>query len=109
MGRVDKRAPVTIEEDVAADFARMGARVEVDAEDLSADTFDVWEENWASVCAFLDCQTQWRVAGFGGSKMLGLDYTAVDVVLRRTGADDGVFADLMVMEAAALKAFGEQD
>lgn len=49
-------------------------------------------------------QTQWR-HGFGGP--VGLDYTAVDVALRRfrIADDDGeVFAGLQVMEFAALKA-----
>jgi hypothetical protein len=63
--------------------------------------------NWTSVKAFLDCQTQWRAAlGLGGLVWLGLDYAGLDVVLRRTGAD-AAFADIRVMEAAALEVFDE--
>lgn len=68
-------------------------------------------DNWLSVCAFLACETQWRaIAGMmGGLVWLGLDYSAVDVVLRRLGFDDpdSVFADLQVMEDAALAVFAE--
>ncbi|MDR5655410.1 DUF1799 domain-containing protein [Ruixingdingia sedimenti] len=64
--------------------------------------------NWSSVCAFLACETQWRaVATLAGVIWLGLDYPAVDVVLRRQGAPDAVFADLQIMEAAALEVFAE--
>jgi hypothetical protein len=38
---------------------------------------------------------------------IGLDYVAVDVVLRRMGLGDEVFADLQVMERAALDVFAE--
>ena len=50
-------------------------------------------------------QTQWRVSGMGGA--VGLDYQAVDVVMRRLRIEDGdgeLFAGLQVMEIAALKA-----
>lgn len=64
--------------------------------------FDVWPENWPTVEAFLKCQTQWVVAGMGG--VIGLNYVAVDVVLRRYNLDDPeIFAGIQVMEAAALK------
>ena len=44
-----------------------------------------------------------------GTAWLGLDYTAVDVVLRRAAVEhpEEVFADLMDMEAEALTAFAE--
>lgn len=74
--------------------------------------------NWKSVCAFLACETQWRAVPMTVGNMaaiatsvvwLGLDYAAVDVVLRHTaeGLDAEVFADLRVMERAALDAFAE--
>lgn len=73
--------------------------------------FEVHPANWPSVCTFLACETQWRaVAGMaGGPIWLGLDYPAVDVVLRRSGAEDPdmVFADLQTMEDAALAVFAE--
>ena len=73
--------------------------------------------NWKSVCAFLACETQWRAVPMTVGNMaaiatsvvwLGLDYAAVDVVLRHTAEGDAeVFADLRVMERAALDAFAE--
>ena len=38
---------------------------------------------------------------------LGLDYAALDVVLRRNGSADHVFFDVMEMERAALAVFRE--
>ena len=52
----------------------------------------------------------WRVvAGFGFISRLGLEWPAVDVLLRRRGLGDREFEDLVVMEAAALKTFSESD
>ncbi len=84
----------------------MGLTVEVDQTETAA--FQVWAVNWESLCFFLDCETQWRVAvGPSGGQLTGLDYSAVDVVLRRRKAADEVFDDLQVMELAALAAMGE--
>ncbi len=46
-----------------------------------------------------------------GLVWLGLDYAAVDIVLRRSGTEnaDEVFGDLMLMEEAALAALWEAD
>lgn len=72
--------------------------------------------NWQSVCAFLACETQWRAVPMTVGNMaaiatsviwLGLDYSAVDVVLRRLSAALDVFADIQVMERAALDVFAE--
>ena len=73
---------------------------------VAADEIGVWPENWQSVNFFMDyCRTQWRT-GMGGST--GLDYTAVLACLRtlRLGRErtDEVFADVRVLEAAALEA-----
>jgi hypothetical protein len=64
--------------------------------------FPVLPENWPVVELFLAVQTQWRMAPMGG--VLGLDYSAVDVAIRRGGhADDAeTFAGLQVMERAAV-------
>ncbi len=93
-----------------ADFALLGATVEVD-EDDDPDAVEIWDTNWPALLAFLGCETQWRVEARGMTGVmtyLGLDYAGVDVVLRRQGADDAVFSDLRVMELAALEAFGEE-
>lgn len=80
------------------------------AERLTAEesVVDVWDVNWPSLNAFTACQTQWRVvAGMSRAFWLGLDYSAVDVVLRRRNLPDQVFEDLRVMEAEALRTFNE--
>lgn len=74
-------------------------------------TVEVWAENVASVNFFLEyCGTQWR-AGMGGAT--GLDYTAVIASLRtlRLGRErfDEVFADVRLMERAALNVMGGED
>lgn len=72
-----------------------------------ADVFEVLPVNWPAVTAFLACETQWRViGGWSGLSWLGLDYGAVEVVLRRTGSG-AAFADLQIMEDAALQVFSE--
>lgn len=94
-----------------AQFARMGVALEGSAGlPAASEAFEVMLANAGAVEAFLACETQWRVAaGMGGLTWLGLDYGAVDVVLRRTGLEDPdrVFRDLQVMESAALSVFWE--
>lgn len=68
-------------------------------------------DTWPAVTAFLASATCWRwLETRTGPIRLGLDYPAVDVVLRRrTLADpDGVFDDIQIMERAALKIFREK-
>lgn len=70
-----------------------------------AEDFEVFPENWPVVDLFLRLQTQWRFTGMGVAA--GLDYTAVDVVMRRLRIEDldgSIFAGLQVMEVAALNA-----
>lgn len=78
---------------------------------IAANEIGVWPENWQSVHFFMDyCRTQWRSGGMGGAT--GLDYTAVLACLRtmRLGREraDEVFADVRVMEAAALGAMASK-
>lgn len=66
--------------------------------------FEIEPDNWNTVQTWLHVQTQWR-HGFGGAT--GLDYTAVDVAMRRLRIEDedgGIFAGLQVMEYGALRA-----
>ena len=70
------------------------------------EVFEVMRANADALDAWLRCETQWRAisAAPGSLLWLGLDYGAVDVVLRRRKwADpDQLFEDLQVMEGAAL-------
>lgn len=103
---------MAIDDEIAAQFARMGVALDLPPAPPAAEVFEVLPPNADALDAWLSCQTQWRVAaGMGGMVWLGLDYGAVDVVLRRSrfSDPDAVFADLQVMEGAALKVLGEKD
>lgn len=69
----------------------------------------VWPDCWQAVQLFESLATQWRM-GFAGP--VGLDYAAVPAVMRLTGVPAAdrkdVFADLQIMEYAALEALSEQ-
>lgn len=69
----------------------------------------LWSCNKESWSFFGAVQTQWRV-GFGGRE--GLDYNAVEIVMQRRGIPeekrDRLFADLQVIELAALAAWSEK-
>lgn len=86
----------------------MGVHVAVPREPDEA--VKIMPTNWPSFLAFLDCSTQWRVAsGFGGLAWLGLDYTACRQVLDDIAAPAGAFADIRIMERAALPILNEVD
>jgi len=76
-------------------------------EDFEGDDFAVWPENWPVIRLFTAVQTQWRMSGMGGPT--GLDYPAVfatmDRLLRNETQErkDALFADLQVVERAALE------
>lgn len=61
----------------------------------------VLEENWEAVGLYLAVQTQWRTAGMAGQRT-GLDYNAVDSVMRRKGLGNAVFEQLQVIEREML-------
>jgi CRISPR/Cas system-associated protein Cas7 (RAMP superfamily) len=68
----------------------------------------VWEENWDTLMVFLSLSTQWRreIPAMAGQMLWhGLDYTAVESVLRLMGhwaKRQEIFESLQIMEAAAL-------
>lgn len=70
-----------------------------------ADEIPVWPENWQALEVFLACSTQWRyITGYGGVVCQGLDYPAVESILRLLKIDNGceMLNALQVMEIAAL-------
>lgn len=69
----------------------------------SQEHFEVLEENWPAVSAFLRCQTQWRTSGAGG--VVGLDYGAVQWIFTLYDVKEpcAVLDDLQVMEHVVLK------
>lgn len=66
-------------------------------------------ENWGALQVFLKCSTQWRYAGMSGLRT-GLDYQAVESVMRMTGVADtsDTFWRLQLIEDEALKALAEK-
>ncbi len=72
--------------------------------DLAAEEVEVWPENWPSALAFNSMLTQWRM-GFSGP--IGLDYTALPVVLRLQRIPhkqwSQIFEDVQIMEHEALE------
>lgn len=85
---------------------KMAGKLAQLAANMPAEELAIWPENRESVAFFREyCQTQWR-SSMGG--YTGLDYTAVLASLRtlRLGRDrrDEIFADVRVMESAALDA-----
>lgn len=88
------------------DAAAFGVALPVQ-EPEQPEPFEVWEENWPAVEMFLRVQTQWRV-GMNGP--VGLDYGAVEWLLRLYGASDprSVLEDLQIMEAAVLAAVSKR-
>ena len=73
------------------------------------DEIEIWPENLETVTAFLACQTQWQVDGMSG-QVRGLRYADVAATLEMLGVADrrAVFDGIRVMEAEALRVFGER-
>ena len=93
----------------ASELAAFGLR----PEDYDNDFVHVWPEHRQAFDVFCAMQTQWRMAGggMGGSSPTGLDYPALRVVMDLLDVPQaeqaGVFADVQVMERAALNAMSE--
>lgn len=105
----------------AREARELGAPEEIVAQIEAASDdgqFEVWEENWTTVEAFLFVSTQWRLAPYGGGLgpqmiyWVGLDYTAVRAGLEGAGiaAAPELWHGLRLMEAAARAVLnGQQD
>lgn len=81
-------------------FAKGGER--------SGGGFAIWQDNVAALEVFLACRSQWRIlAGFDRAVYLGLDYAALEVVMRLLKVPDpaAMFNDIQAMEQAALAVF----
>lgn len=79
--------------------------------DFDDDVVEIWPENARAVNAFSSVSTQWRI---GMSGPTGLDYPAVFATIDRLhrtlddDARDAIFADVQVMERAALREMGKR-
>lgn len=69
--------------------------------------FDVWPDVMAAVEVFAAMCTQWRTGQAGA---IGLDYTALPIVLRGMGRrmTPELFNDLQTMEGEALRVLTEK-
>lgn len=78
-------------------------------EDYWDDPVEVWPENWEALGLFVRLQTQWNwIAGMGGGGRTGLRYEVVYPLIDRAAKTpeewEALFADIQVMERAALNA-----
>jgi len=106
LGRADQRKPAQITKNASAQFARLG--VNLAPTNTTEDGLEIMWNAWDSLIAFLSCQTQWHVeCGIAGLIWFGLKYAECKTVLEDINAPIGTFADLRVMEAAALPILNE--
>lgn len=106
------RGPQADPEHLAAQLEAFGAPPEVVEEERRKEEeralFEIYPENETAVLAFIHLATQWRVVSgaMGGAIFLGLDYNSVRPVLWALDVPRArwreIFADLRIMEAAAL-------
>lgn len=69
-------------------------------------SFDVLPENWEAVQLYQAVKTQWRTGGINGLP-IGLDYVAVDIVMRHLEHTAAAFEKLQMMESAVLHYWAE--
>lgn len=69
--------------------------------------FEIWQENWQTFIFFEALSTQWKIiSGMGGAQVIGLDYPAIETMMRikniprKTQAP--LFLQLQIMEREAL-------
>jgi hypothetical protein len=94
-------------------YARPPTESELRASGLTIEDYqeqvDIWPENWPSFQLFRQLDTQWRISMNGAQT--GLVYEAVFGLLDRKKYEDDEwwqkFADIQVMESAALKALSQ--
>lgn len=80
------------------------------ADDVVAETVEIWPDNLQAYEVFASLGTQWRIGMAGPT---GMDYAAIPVTLRLMAVPRAewpqLFADLRVMEGAALEAMSRRD
>ena len=84
-------------------------RARIQPED-PGDAFEVYAENWRSVLFFLQVSTQWKaISGMERVQRIGLNYAGVETQMPRDRRQRRkLWADLLVMERAALRAFNDE-
>jgi len=87
------------------------AKASLDAQTKEPEYFEVYSENWQILELFISLTTQWRMhLGIGGVVFQGLDYIAVESVMRmlKIKAKAEVFNGLQVMEKAAMEILNDR-
>ncbi len=94
----------TLDDDLAA-FGMEASSLPAD----EPDEFELYEENLKAFEVFCSSATQWRYAGMTGVQT-GLDYTAVESVMRMMGVDDTAetFKKVRLIEIGALNAMSDR-
>lgn len=109
-GRRDPSRPVGLDDDLRAQFASLGVDTATLPQPAAPPVTEVWSCNWPAFRLFVAARSCWRAAGtFGGVGYLGLDYAGVEIVERRLRLPPVEWADLQVMEDAALAIFNSGD
>ena len=100
-----------LDDDLRRQFAALGvATQEIPSAPAARAVVEVWRSNWPALRLFCAAGTQWRTAStMGGIGWIGLDYQAVELVERRLGLGPVAWADLQVMEEAALAVLNAGD
>ena len=109
---MDSEAVPSLDRETVAQVAALGVDMPVDAPVEDDDVTEVWDVNWRAVIIFMACVTQWRVAASASAWLhLGLDYAGVEVAMRQLMPAEpdphAIFADVLVMESAALPVLNE--
>lgn len=78
-------------------------------EERDPEPFEVWEENLETIELFLMMSSQWNFTAMGS--ISGLNYTALESVIRLSGknCDPERFAELQMMERAALPVLNSRE
>lgn len=82
----------------SSDAAAFGLELDVPAQ---PEHFEVEPDAWEAMRMFLRCQTQWRT---GPAGVIGLDYLALEAMLRLYGALDpgAMLEDIQIIEGEIL-------
>lgn len=107
-GRADHSRAAAIDQDIAEQFALMGVTVIPEDDPAEPEALNILPANHASFAVWLECQTQWNIVSIAnGLLWRGLSYRDVREVLDDMEAPRHVFADIRVMERAALPVLNE--
>lgn len=100
---------------MAEDFALFGMTEEAEQyAQREAPSYELWHDNQATYDVFIALASQWRVlVGMASLHYQGICYTAIESTVKLMGIKrkrwPKLFAELRMMEAAALKVFREKE